>query len=55
MSIQTMERGVKTDTPVLTPILSAISFNRSQAYALAVQRFQSLGLTETEAKAILRS
>lgn len=55
MSVQYNDRtGVPKDEMLHEPILSAVDFNSSPAYANAVERFIALGLTAAEAKELMR-
>lgn len=42
------------DTKVHEDILSAVNFNRTPAYAHALNRYQKLGMTEQEARELLK-
>lgn len=46
--------GVPKDEPLHEPILSAVNFNCTAAYANALKRYMELGLTEQEAKELFR-
>jgi hypothetical protein len=55
MSIQYKDKdGTPHDEKIHGEILSAVNFNRTPAYAQSIARFMALGLTEKEAKELMR-
>jgi hypothetical protein len=55
MSIQYKDgNGTPHDGSIHEGILSAVNFNCTPAYAQSIKRFMALGLTEKEAKELMR-
>jgi len=55
MSVQSRDtHGVPHDEEIHEAILSAVNFNLTPAHSNAIKRLVSLGLTEPEAKELLR-
>ena len=55
MSIQYKDgNGTPHDESIHEEILGAVNFNRTPAYAQSIERFIALGLTEAEAKELMR-